>query len=123
MTDKQILDCEYLIKINEMRTCKALNVSFYGDIICRDCIILKLKKQLKRKEKENKALREEKAYTDMACELLQKQLKCKEQKLKKIEEFRHNYCMNCEDLSRPSHSCKGCNMVELKRIIEGKENG
>ena len=36
MTDKQILDCEYLIKINEMRTCKALNVSFYGDIICRD---------------------------------------------------------------------------------------
>ena len=52
-----------------------------------------------------------------------KQLKRKEQKLKKIEEFRHNYCMNCEDLLKSSHSCKGCNMVELKRIIEGKENG
>lgn len=52
MTNKQILDCEYLIKINEMRTCKALNVSFYGDTICNkgDCIILKLKKQLKAKE-------------------------------------------------------------------------
>ena len=52
MTDKQILDCEYLIKINEMRTCKALNVSFCGDTICNkgDCIILKLKKQLKAKE-------------------------------------------------------------------------
>ena len=50
-----------------------------------------------------------------------KQLKRKEQQLKKIEEFRHNYCMNCEDLLKPSHSCKGCNMVELKRIIESKE--
>ena len=54
---------------------------------------------------------------------LEQQLKAKEQKLKKIEEFRHNYCMNCEDLLKPSHSCKGCNMVELKHLIEGKENG
>ena len=53
---------------------------------------------------------------------LYKKYKRKEQKLKNIEEFRHNYCMNCEDLLNPSHSCKGCNMVELKRIIEGKEN-
>ena len=54
MTDKQILDCEYLIKTNEMRTCKALNVSFYGDTICNkgDCIILKLKQKLKHKEQE-----------------------------------------------------------------------
>ena len=54
---------------------------------------------------------------------LEEQLKRKEQKLKKIAEFRHNYCMNCEDLLKPSHSCKGCNMVELKRLIEGRDNG
>ena len=58
MTDKQIIDCEYL-KIDEMRTCKAFDVNFYGDIICNeeDCIILNLKQQLKTKEQECEELK------------------------------------------------------------------
>lgn len=61
MTDKQIMDCEYLLKVGEMRTCKALNVSFYRDIICNqgDCIILELKQQLKAKEQECEELKGE----------------------------------------------------------------
>ena len=74
-------------------------------------------------------LSEEQLYDLSSWELVdiilayRKDYKAKEQKLKKIEEFSHNYCMNGEDLLKPSHSCKGCNMVELKYLIEGKENG
>ena len=45
---------------------------------CKNCRY----KQLKAKEQECKALREEKAYTDIACEQLQNQLKRKEQECK-----------------------------------------
>lgn len=55
---------------------------------------------------------------NIACYELEKQLKRKEKKLEKIKQFRHDYCMNCEDLLKSSHSCKGCNMVELKHLIE-----
>lgn len=79
-------------------------------------------KNWQRKEQENKALREEKAYTDMACELLQKQLKRKEQKIKQILEIhKENKCAICpkfdECFEQPS-----CDNVIL-RIIEGKDNG
>ena len=62
MTDKQIIDCEYL-ETGEIKFCNALNVSFYSDFLCNkgNCIILKLEQQLKAKEQE--------------CERLKKKLK------------------------------------------------
>lgn len=63
MTDKQIIDCEYF-KTGEIKFCTALNISFYNDFICNkgDCIILKLKEQLKAKEQECERLEEELYY-------------------------------------------------------------
>ena len=99
MTNKQILDCEYLIKINEMRTCKALNVSFYGDIICRDCIILKLKKQLKRKEQE--------------CEELKIYIESNEQQVKEVEKL----VMDNDRLINENDQLKQT-LAEIKEIAE-----
>ena len=52
--------------------------------LCKDnpnCIY----KQLKRKEQECEELREEKAYTDMACEQFEKQLQSKEQECEELK--------------------------------------
>lgn len=57
-------------------------------------------------------------YCEYHKDCYYKQLKRAEQKLEKIKQFRHDYCMNCEDLLKSSHSCKSCNMVELKHLIE-----
>ena len=53
MTDKQIIDCEYL-ETGQIKFCNALNISFYNDFICNkgNCIILKVEEQLKAKEQE-----------------------------------------------------------------------
>lgn len=68
MTDKQI---------------KETKNGFYCIEPC--CEIKELKEKLISKEQECKALREEKAYTDMACEQFEKQLKAKEQECDELK--------------------------------------
>ncbi len=103
MTDKQIIDCEYL-KIDEMRTCKALNISFYSDIICNegDCIILKLKQQLKAKEQE--------------CEDLKIQIKTHNDDMFKNPPEKRFYCKGCT-LPYISKKLKQT-LTEIKEIAE-----
>lgn len=99
MADKQIIDCEYS-NVDEMRTCKAFDVSVHGDIICKeeDCIILKLKQQLKAKEQECEELRQvRKDLPDiqMPYVILYRQLKAQyyklEQECEKLKEENNTY--------------------------------
>ena len=129
MTDKQIMidgvdvsGCKYFN--SHCKECKAEYYTRYGyEIVkfnsCKDnpnCYF----KQLKRSEAQCEDMFVK--HTDLEMKYKQKEQECErlEDKLKKIAEFRHSYCMDCEDLLKPSYSCKGCNMVALKRIIEGK---
>ena len=122
MTDKQII-----IDGVDVSGCECYNPN-----IKMDCLLHPLQsdacknnpncyyKQLKRAENQCEDMFVK--HTDLEMKYKQKEQECErlEDKLKKIAEFRHSYCMDCEDLLKPSYSCKGCNMVALKRIIEGK---
>ena len=144
MTDKQTIDCEYLLKVGEMQTCKALNVSFYHDIICNqgDCIILKLKQQIKAKEQEYEELQQ---YHNKCC----KEFENKKQELLEkhnqvsIDFYSGKYCnkekcsllkakeQECEELKKKCniYTCgicgnkEDCNklyktLTEIKEIVE-----
>lgn len=136
MTDKQIKEIEILYQglnwhigvdgcyINNTEKEPIFNHLYEVALACKS-----KSEQLKRKEQECDRLREttNQAIIEqekLVVEVNKKSEECErlEGRLKKIAEFRHNYCMNCEDLLKPSHSCKGCNMVALKQVIEGEEN-
>lgn len=111
MTDKQIIKLKPNENLNEKIIKEKGNTKciFYADDICRngdktrDCVNCarveyhslyslnwdnqeRLQKIIEQKEQECKALREEKAYTDMACEQFEQQLKAKEQECEELKE-------------------------------------
>lgn len=131
MTDKQIIidEFRYTDGTNEQENYESFINSFDDDdeVYYRGKHYIKvMKEQLKAKEQECERLKEtiqlQNKMQMEVCEEKNAEIERLKEKLKKIKEYRHNYCMNCEDLLKPSHSCKGCNMVTLKRVIEDEEN-
>lgn len=149
MTDKQIIKLKPMEDLNEKIIKEKGNTKciFYSDDICRngdktrDCVNCarvkyhslyslnwdnqeRLQKIIKQKEQECKALREEKAYTDMACEQFENQLKAKEQECENVrsELIEANkqviyLAKQLDQLKAENDKFKNC-LTEIKEIVE-----
>lgn len=75
-------------------------------------IILAYRNELKRKEQECKALREEKAYTDMACKQFEEQLDQLKSENEELKKYEYHYLDKFLKL-------KDC-LTEIKEIVENE---
>lgn len=116
MIDKPIIDgermfkcvwCKYDFKESDANFILSENPN---ECVCSSCMTEwadNLLWDFKRKEQECKALRDEKAYADMACEQFEKQINRYSQTLTEIKEVAKNMNKEC---FYDDFDCKDCDM-------------